>query len=383
MILGIQADDLTGACDTGAPFAARGLRTLVALQGEPGSTGLPAPPPDVVVLDTESRALAREAAAARALAAARTLAAARPRRLYKKLDSTLRGHAGAELAAVLDGVGLAAALVAPAFPGQARMVVDGVVRIGGRPADEGPLGRDPAFPRTGASVLALLADAGVRPLGALPLPTARAGAAAAAQRLARFLEAGGRALVADAETDGDLLTLAEAASPHPVLLAGSAGLAGALAATLGAHAAPPGGPAAPAPRLRRPLLVVAGSLHPATRAQLERLGGREGIEVLAPPAAGAVDDPAARRATAARLAADARDRIARRRPGVTLATGGDTAVALLRALGGQGLRLAGQVEPGLALGTVAGGPFDGLVVATKAGGFGDADTLVRLWEAAR
>ena len=62
-------------------------------------------------------------------------------------------------------------------------------------------------------------------------------------------------------------------------------------------------------------------------------------------------------------------------------TGGETAIAVLRALGASGLRLAGEIEPGLALGTLAGGPFDGLVVMTKAGGFGDADALVRAWEA--
>jgi uncharacterized protein YgbK (DUF1537 family) len=39
------------------------------------------------------------------------------------------------------------------------------------------------------------------------------------------------------------------------------------------------------------------------------------------------------------------------------------------------------MEPGIALGTLAGGPFDGLVTLTKAGGFGDADALVRVWEA--
>jgi hypothetical protein len=30
-----------------------------------------------------------------------------------------------------------------------------------------------------------------------------------------------------------------------------------------------------------------------------------------------------------------------------------------------------------------GGPFDGLALVTKAGGFGDAEALVRVWEASR
>ena len=97
---------------------------------------------------------------------------------------------------------------------------------------------------------------------------------------------------------------------------------------------------------------------------------------LAPLGTHGVDEPARRRReTAARLADAARARIERVRPGAILLTGGETAIAVLRALGAGGLRLTGELEPGLALGTLAGGPFDGLVVMTKAGGFGDADTL--------
>ena len=54
---------------------------------------------------------------------------------------------------------------------------------------------------------------------------------------------------------------------------------------------------------------------------------------------------------------------------------------MLRALEAGALWLTGQLEPGLALGRLAGGPFDGLTVMTKAGGFGDAETLERAWEA--
>jgi uncharacterized protein YgbK (DUF1537 family) len=124
--------------------------------------------------------------------------------------------------------------------------------------------------------------------------------------------------------------------------------------------------------------VVAGSAHPTTRAQLARLG-----EVLAPPSDAGADDAGGRRQTAARLGDTARARIERARPGALLLTGGETAVAVLRALGASGLHLAGEIEPGVALGTLAGGRFDGLPLVTKAGGFGDPDLLVRVFEAFR
>ncbi len=378
-MVGIQADDLAGACDTGAPFAARGLETLVVVSDGDGPPALPRETAAVLVVDTESRAAPVEEARARARMAGSALKAGSPRILYKKVDSTLRGHVAAEVDGMLDGSGLAVALLAPAFPAQRRTVIDGCLRVEDRPAGETAIARDPAFPRTGASVLALLAAGGVRPVMSLPLPTIRRGRDAVAVGLHRFAGTGGRVLAADAETDADLAILAEAAGDGATLLAGSAGLATALAARRGParldeRAAPP-------IRLRRPLVVVAGSAHPATRAQIERLGSRQGLEVIAPPSDRGADDPARRRETAARLADAASARVERSRPGALLLTGGETAIKVLRALGASGLRLAGEFEPGVALGTLVGGPFDGLALVTKAGGFGDADTLVRVWEA--
>jgi uncharacterized protein YgbK (DUF1537 family) len=378
-MVGIQADDLTGACDTGAPFAARGLETLVVLTDETGSPAPTASSTSVLVLDTESRMLPAGVARARARRTGDVLGSGRSRILYKKVDSTLRGHVAAEVDGMLDGAGLAVALLAPAFPAQRRSVVDGWLRVDGRAADETAIARDPAFPPTGGSLLGLLAAGGVRPVTCAPLATVRRGPAAVADRLRRFAGTGGRVLAADAETDRDLATLVEAAGDAGVLLAGSAGLATALAARLPGAGSP--GRAGLSVRPRRPLIVVAGSAHPATRAQLARLAPQDGLEILAPPPGGDVEDPVRRRETAARLAHDARERVERARPEALVLTGGETAVAVLRALGAAGLKLAGELEAGLALGTLVGGPFDGLVVLTKAGGFGDADALVRVWEA--
>jgi uncharacterized protein YgbK (DUF1537 family) len=383
MRAGLQADDLTGACDAGARFAARGLATVVLLA--PGAGGGAAPPADVVVLDTESRGAAPADAARRARAATAGLAAARPAWVFKKVDSTLRGPLAAELGGALAGSGAALALLAPAFPAQARTVVDGAVRVAGRDAAETPVARDPAFPPTGASALAALGWAGPHPVAAVPLVTVRHPPALAA-RLDRALATGHRGLVADAETDEDLAALVAAAEGRPLLLAGSAGLAGALAARL-APAPPPGA----RPRLPGPLLVVAGSAHPATRAQLERLRARLGgepaaaaaIAIEAAPPPGADPAPAAQTVAGA-LAARVRERVVGRgRPGTLLLTGGDTAAAVCRALGATTVRLTGELEPGLAAGVLQDGAAAGVTVVTKAGGFGDPDALVRTWEACR
>ncbi len=389
MPLTVVADDLTGACDSGALFAGP---APVAVYADLGAVDQAR---DVLALDTGTRALGRPAAVAEVRRAARALAARLAAgRVFKKIDSTLRGHVAAEIEALLDATGRAGALLAAAFPRERRVVVGGRLLVDGVPVHESPIGRDPDFGGATSEVAALLRAGGsTRPVRAIGLETVRGDA----RRLARALEgAGGALLVADAETDGDLDALAAALADRPDLIAGgSAGLARALAARLGLAGAPP-----PLPE-GRGWLVVAGSRHPAARAQVAALAGA-GAPVLrvAPGAAvdvarvcGAIasgrpavlaaaehgpDDGASRTAMAECLAAAGRAALASARPDLIVATGGDTARALLGALGARRIDLAGVPFPGLALGEliVDGGPA--LSLLTKAGGFGAPDLLLGL-----
>jgi len=59
-------------------------------------------------------------------------------------------------------------------------------------------------------------------------------------------------------------------------------------------------------------------------------------------------------------------------------TGGDTAVSVCRKLGSWGIFLREEVLPGIPAGELMGGRFEGINVITKAGAFGQEDTLVRL-----
>ena len=96
----IVADDLTGALDAAAPFAARALTTRVAVTAD-GLDAALAHDPAVVAVNTATRHADAETAAARVRDCAERLAALRPALLIKKIDSTLRGPVGAELAAIL------------------------------------------------------------------------------------------------------------------------------------------------------------------------------------------------------------------------------------------------------------------------------------------
>ncbi|WP_228282608.1 nucleotide-binding domain containing protein [Rubrobacter tropicus] len=148
------------------------------------------------------------------------------------------------------------------------------------------------------------------------------------------------------------------------------------------------------------MLVVVGSLNRASRGQLDRLVGEYGEVAVpvGPGSAGTVGEvvDAARETfsggvcvavhSSGRASSRARGRVMKALAGAAAAlaeeglfdalvlTGGSTAVAVSRRLGASGIRLAGEVEAGVPVGTLIGPrPY---TVVTKAGGFGSPDTLV-------
>ena len=64
------------------------------------------------------------------------------------------------------------------------------------------------------------------------------------------------------------------------------------------------------------------------------------------------------------------------RPAGLVLVGGQTARLVCRRLQAQGVRIEGELEPGVPYGRLIGGVWDGLPVVTKAGGFGGPDTLL-------
>jgi uncharacterized protein YgbK (DUF1537 family) len=384
----IIADDLTGAADTGVQLARAGYRTAVAFRGSPMP---PAGDLDAVALDTDSRAMPAGFAAKRVVEAGHAVRDARI--VYKKLDSTLRGPIAAELVAALEATGRERAVVAPAFPSAGRTTVDGVQLVRGVPVHETEAKNDPRTPVREGHVPTLLAEAisSVLSLGVEDLADPAA--------VRRALEEA-RCVVADARRDEDLEALVRAVpGPHEVLWAGSAGLALALGNVYpGPHAETT--PAAHAPA--RKVLVVVGSLSGVSRRQLqlaEEYGcaavsvatGRSGaneeaFRVLRAALLGGAcavvhseRDPSGEAGSVVEALAEV---VARLSEGglfdALVLTGGETAVGVARRLGAVGIRLEGEVEPGIPTGTLIGpSPYR---VVTKAGSFGEPGTLVEIVE---
>ena len=417
MRLGIIADDLTGANDTGVQFARRGARTLVPLDWH--DLGSLARRADVLVLNTNSRAAAPRVAAQRARVAAEALRRAGVEAVYKKIDSTFRGNIGQELDAILEVFPSPLAVLTPAFPPAGRAVRDGTLLVGGVPVHRTAIGRDPVTPVRESHLPTLLSQQAQRPVHLLRLAWLRGRSARATRILRDWRSATPGIVLADAATPKDLDRLARLVVREGLfgVAAGSAGFAAALGAVLSwtrrARRTKPDGKA--------PVLLVVGSPNPTSleqvawlendrrvtviraalaavvadgdryRGELDRVvkkagteiaSGRDAVLTLAQRPASPSGRSRALRPTASRAISEflgqATRLVARdARPGGLLLCGGDIAIAACSALGASGIELQGEVEPGVPWGRLVGGELAGLAAVTKAGGFGKVETFAR------
>lgn len=344
--IGIIADDFTSAMDGAGPFVASGAaaRAVAILVGGEAPAGC-----DLVSVDTDSRA--RPAADAAELTRTACAAARDADVLYKTVDSTLRGHLPLEIAAAREASGRRRVVFAPAFPAAGRTTRDGLQLLGGVDLGRSSFAADARQAVATGRIADLLAPLACAPWapGTAPPPD---------EVIA----------VCDAETDADLDAVVAGAPDDEVLWIGSPGMAHALARK---HARPDTARARIEPVER--VAVVVGSLHAINRAQLARLDGRATI-VQAPPVTDAVT-PESAAAVAADLAAQARALLADGYRGL-IVTGGETVRAVVASLDSPSVEVLDEPQPGIVRGRLAGGAL----LVTKAGGFGDEDTMVALHE---
>ena len=417
MRLGVIADDLTGANDTGVQFARRGARTLVPLDWH--DLRSLARRADVLVLNTNSRAAAPRVAAQRARVAAEALRRAGVEAVYKKIDSTFRGNVGQELDAILEVFPSPLAVLTPAFPPAGRAVRDGTLLVGGVPVHRTAVGRDPVTPVRESHLPTLLGQQAQRPVHLLRLSWLR-GQSARATRILRDWRATSPGIVlADAATPQDLDRLARLVVREGLfgVAAGSAGLATALGAALSW----PRRPRRVKPDGKTPVLLVVGSPNPTSleqvawvekdssvtviratladvvadgdryrreldrvvkKARAEMTAGRDTVLTLAQRPTPPSGRSRALRPTASRAISEflgqATRLVARdARPGGLLLCGGDIAIAACSALGANGIELQGEVDPGVPWGRLVGGDLADLAAVTKAGGFGRVEAFTR------
>jgi len=387
--VGILADDLTSATDGAAPFVSMGHRCLVFADHQRS----PREDAAIVSVNKASRAASIEDAVDRAAHAAKSLASAEI--LYNTVDSTIRGHIGAEIIAARRASGRAIAIVAPAFPAGGRTTEGGRQLLRGVPLEETEFAKDPLHPITDSHIRALfpaIPDAEVRFLGLAEVRALKSGELVADDR---------KLLIVDAATQHDLALLVKsAADAKSILWCGSPGLATALADQVGRA-----DDAALSSRTASLNLFVIGSVNPLSREQCSRLRGKDDVRQIVVDAEQASHSPvlaaesavgqyrqsgsagdvlltASERGTSVdprsvAIALGQAVRLLIERYPVTglFLTGGDTAESVLGVLGIGSLELLGEIEPGIPVGRTTGShPFH---IITKAGGFGSPNILLK------
>ncbi|KAA2241029.1 3-oxo-tetronate kinase [Salinarimonas soli] len=409
MLLGVIADDFTGASDVANTLARGGLATMLHL-GLPRRDADAATEAGVVAL--KSRSIPADEAVALSLQALDWLKAQGCRQIVFKIcstfDSTPEGNVGPVSEALAGALGAAGVPVCPAFPATGRTVYQGHLFVGDRLLSESGMERHPLNPMTDPDLRRWLARQSREPVGLVPWRVVRSGAAAIRDALQAAAAAGERQAIVDAIVDEDLIALGAACADAPLLTGGS-GIAQGLPANF-IRSGLASGSASAFRGVAGPEAILAGSCSKATLEQIlvhvrehpslavdveavleERLAPadlaafvreHEGQAPLvfssAPPGqVAALQERHGREAVAHRLDALFAD-TARLlvEGGVTrlVVAGGETSGAVVSALGLDAVAVGPEIDPGV---PALASPDRPLALALKSGNFGAPDFFAK------
>lgn len=421
MLLGVIADDMTGATDVALMLNRAGMRTVQVIGAPKAGTVLPEA--DAVVVALKSRTNPVAEAVADSLAACDALLAGGARQILFKycstFDSTPQGNIGPVADALAQRLDAKLAIICPAFPANGRSIYQGYLFVGAVPLHESSMKDHPLTPMRDSNLMRLMAAQTKAPVGHVGYATVLAGAEAVRQRLDALAQEGVRYAVTDAVTNDDLMVLGEAIDGH-VLLTGGSGIAMGLPqnfrkAGLLPERAIAVSLSAPAGRAG----IISGSCSTATRGQIrtaieagypalkvDPLALVSGTQDAAGLAAWALAQPQDRpfllysSDDPAEVAA-IQQKLGRERAGETvehafaetarllvaggvsrlLVAGGETSGAVVQGLGIGTLEIGPEIDPGVPWTRVVAGPE--LVIALKSGNFGAPDFFLKAWRLLR
>jgi 3-dehydrotetronate 4-kinase len=414
VLLGAIADDFTGATDLCNTLVRRGMRTVQLID-------VPAPGTEVgdaeaVVIALKSRTIPAAEATEKSLAALAWLQKAGAHQILFKycstFDSTDAGNIGPVAEALMDAVGTDFTVFCPAFPETGRTIYRGYLFVGDVLLSESGMRDHPLTPMRDPSLVRVLQRQARGRVGLVPIATVVRGAAAIRAAFAELRWQGFRHTIVDAIEDRHLEAIGAAAANFKLITGGS-GIALGLPENfrrqglLGDSRSADTLPAIPGAAV-----VLSGSCSPATIAQVTYMRDRAPIFAIDPIAVAEgrrvaeealdwakpllSDSPILISATASPDAvSEVQRRLGRERAGVlveeTLATiarglaakgarrfviaGGETAGAIVQALGVTGLRIGRQIDPGVPWTMSLGEPA--LALALKSGNFGALDFFER------
>jgi uncharacterized protein YgbK (DUF1537 family) len=273
MLLGVIADDFTGASDI-ANTLAKGLPGqggLVVSQymGVPESDA--APEIEAGVISLKTRSIPAAEAVAQSLEALAWLQAQGCKQFVFKycstFDSTPEGNIGPVGEALANALGVKGVIACPAFPAAGRTVYQGHLFVHDRLLSESGMQHHPLTPMTDPDLRRWLRLQTKTEIGLVPTAVVRKGADAVRDALAACAERGETLVIADAVTDDDLVVLGKA-SAEAVLITGGSGIALGLPANFIAEGRAKGR-TEEFVGVSGPDAILAGSCSGATRGQVE------------------------------------------------------------------------------------------------------------------
>jgi 3-dehydrotetronate 4-kinase len=413
VLLGAIADDFTGATDLCNTLVRRGMRTVQLIDVPTPGTNIP--DAEAVVIALKSRTVPAAEAIAKSLAALIWLKTAGAQQILFKycstFDSTDAGNIGPVAEALMSALGTDFTLFCPAFPEAGRTIYRGYLFVGDVLLSESGMRDHPLTPMRDPSLVRVLQRQSRGRVGLVHEKIVARGAAAIGNAFAALRSDGFAHTIVDAIEDRDLEAISEAAADFKLITGGS-GIALGLPENFRRQGLLSGGAADTLPAISGAAAVLSGSCSTATLAQVAYMEERAPAFTIDPIAVAEGGDVAQRAlawakpllgeqpilisATAApEKVAEVQNRLGRERAGAlvegTLAAiasslaaagvrrfvvaGGETAGAVVQALGVTGLRIGRQIDPGVPWTVSLGEPA--LALALKSGNFGAPDFFLR------
>jgi len=417
VLLGCIADDFTGGTDIASMLVKNGMRTVQMI----GVPDQPLPDDiDAVVIALKTRTIAAADAVSQSLAALSYLQREQCRQFYFKycstFDSTARGNIGPVADALLDASGTTFTIACPAFPANARTIYKGNLFIGDVPLSESGMRQHPLTPMTDSNLVRVLQSQTTRKVGLCDYATVAKGAASIAARFEALRGAGHAYAIVDAVDDDHLAAIGEACADMRLVTGGSGAALGLPENFRRIGLLARSGNSERLPRTTGYRAVISGSCSVATNEQVAIMQRSHPAFKVNPLALASGED------VVGNAVAWARERISRdivliyatatpdevntaqRQLGVERAgaiveralaeigrqlvdlgvgqlivAGGETAGAVVNALGVRGLRIGPEIDPGVPW-TVSIGRDRPLSLALKSGNFGKPDFFLSAWE---
>jgi D-threonate/D-erythronate kinase len=411
MKISLIADDFTGSNDTGVQFAKKALSTVVTTNIKEIPKSLISN--DVVVFDTESRFDTPEVAYTKVKDIS-TLLKDKVEYVYKKIDSTFRGNIGAEIAGAMDGLSLNYAILIPALPSNGRITKNGHVYVNGKLVNETEVANDPKTPVKKSYIPDIISAQTDKKVKVISKNGENYDYNQVLEQIIKSFNEGVQIIVLDAENNDELLNLSLLLPKidRKFLIVGTAGLAEFIPQAFDFIS-------------KQAILSIVGSVSDVTRQQIEYARKNLSIDVIdlsleqlmdakqvskiankvIKSLAKGVDTLIYTAKTKAEVEAAAEyanknnlnkfavaDQIAERLGAITqivfnkgakhlkgvYITGGDTLIKISNHLNASGMKILEEVLPAIPLGNFIHKKYNNIRIVTKAGGFGNEESLFKI-----